>query len=93
MPPHEIPSAYAQTAKKIDAAVAQVNEIIDELYVYLDNYQLTVNEFKLLRLAAAAALDAREAIIRAHSKYTKGFLITLAYEGTGEDAERRNENK
>ena len=93
MAPYEIPSAYAQTAKKIDAAIAQLNEIIDEFYVYLDNHELTANEFKLLRLAAAAALDAREAAIRTHSKYTKGFLITLAYEGTGENTERRNDNK
>ena len=93
MAPYEIPSVYAQTAKKIDAAIAQVDEIIDEFYVYLDNQDLTVNEFKLLRLAAAAALDAREAFIRAHSKYTKGFLITLAYEGIGEDTERRNDKK
>lgn len=94
MAPYEIPFAYAQTAKKIDAAMAQLDEIIDKFYVYLDNQDLTVNEFKLLRLAAAAALDAREAIARAHSKYTKGFLITFAYEGTGEDnTERRNENK
>lgn len=91
MAPYEIPFAYAQTAKKIDAAMAQLDEIIDEFYVYLDNQDLTVNEFKLLRLAATAALDAREAIILTHSKYTKGFLITFAYEGTGEDKERRNE--
>lgn len=93
MAPYEIPSTYAQTAKKIDAVIAQVDEIIDEFYVYLDNQDLTLNEFKLLRLAAAAALDAREAFIQAHSKYTKGFLITFAYEGPGEDTERRNEKE
>lgn len=93
MAPYEIPSAYAQTAKKIDAAIAQIDEIIDEFYVYLDNQDLTVNEFKLWCLAAAAALDAREAIIRTRSKYTSGFLISLAYEGTGENTERRDDNK
>lgn len=93
MAPHEIPSVYAQTAKKIDAAIAQLEELIDEFYIYLDDQRLTVNEFKLLQSAAAYALDAREAITRSFSKYTKGFLITLAYEGIGEDTERRNDNK
>lgn len=88
MAPYEIPSAYAQTAKKIDAAIAQLEEIRDEIYVYLDNQDLTVNEFKLLRLAGSHTLDALVALAQAHSKYTKGFLITLAYEGTGKDTER-----
>ena len=81
--PYEIPHNYAKIASQLDATTNAVRDLIFRISALVSE-PLTRNERAFVAETFRQLRTAEDALEAALSKYSKGFLVTYAYEGKEE---------